>query len=373
MKIFTITCHDCYNCGASLQAYALQAFLEQEGHACTIIDYKPDYLNRKYNFTTLFPDHSHYGLYKKSGPLKPMLALYAHRKELSSYPRKRAFDRFTHKYLNVTSSTFHDAKEIEDAHLDADLFIAGSDQIWNTDLQNGRDGAFFMSFEKDKLKKISYAASFGISSVRDEYHDFVTRQLQDLRWVSVREYTGVQICQSMGINATQVLDPVFLLSCDQWRKLIMKRPLKENYLLLYYLGKPNELLKETTLKIAKSKGFKIVALDVGTKPDFTDVFVKNAGPLEFLAYLCNASFVISSSFHATAFSIIFGKQFLTFPLVGQRNFSRMKDLLDIFGIGDRFVSSFVSPETDIDYSEVKTLVEQHSASSRKQLLQHLNY
>ncbi|MCD8235712.1 MAG: polysaccharide pyruvyl transferase family protein [Prevotellaceae bacterium] len=372
MKTYSITCHDCYNYGASLQAYALQAFLQKEGYEHTIIDYKPEYLSRKYRFTTLRPDEKGYSIYRHLGPLKSLLALCVHRKQLKNYSRKCSFDRFTKRYLCLTQD-FHNCNEIEKANLDADVFIAGSDQIWNTDMQNGRDGSFYMAFERDKSKKISYAASFGISTISEEYSDFVREQIGNIRWVSVRETTGVQLANSLGVNAVQVMDPVFLLADYEWKEIIpQKEEPKDKYLLLYYLGKDNDLVKELALKIARKKGLKIYALNDGRRVSFADKNINDAGPLEFLYYLSNASFVFSTSFHATAFSLIFKRQFFVCPLVGQRNSSRMADMLQLLGIGNRCLDSLDYPSCDIDYPSISALLEMNIAESKRIFLENLS-
>lgn len=371
MKTYSITCHDCYNYGASLQAYALQAFLQREGYEHKIIDYKPEYLSRKYKFTSLRTDEPGYKIYCYLGPLKSILALYVHRKQLKNYYRKRAFDDFTKNYLCLTQE-FHSSDEIATANLDADVFIAGSDQIWNTDMENGRDPSFYMSFECDKLKKITYAASYGISTVREEYRDFVIEQMKNIRWISVRESTGVKIARSMGFNAVQVMDPVFLLTEKEWRKLIIPKKPEEKYILLYYLGEENSLIKELTIKIAHEKGLKIYALNDGRSYSFADKNINDAGPLDFLYYISNAAFVFSTSFHATAFSLIFHRQFFVCPLVGQRNSSRMIDLLSMFNITERYLCSSEYPFDDIDYGRVSLLLEKNISESKRIFLQELS-
>ena len=151
MQIKTITCHDVYNHGASLQAYALQTYLESLGHHVEIIDYKPDYLS------------SEYKLWVVANPVydKPFIRLlYLMVKlpnRLYSLKRKKAFDSFTKNYLKLTNHRFETYDQLNEAGLDADVFIAGSDQIWNTFLPNGTDPAFYLDFTPKTSKRISYA------------------------------------------------------------------------------------------------------------------------------------------------------------------------------------------------------------------------
>ena len=137
MIIKTITCHDVYNLGASLQAYALQTYLQKQGHEVEIIDYKPDYLS------------GHFKLWGVYNPVydKPFIRLlYLLAKlpgRLMALRRKKAFDVFTKNYLHLTRR-YHSNDELKKDPPIADAYIAGSDQIWNTVFKNGRDPAFYL-------------------------------------------------------------------------------------------------------------------------------------------------------------------------------------------------------------------------------------
>ena len=160
MKIKTITCHDVYNAGASLQAYALQRYLMSLGHEVFIIDYKPFYLEHYILWGGA------YGKYNK--PLIKEAYSLAHLpKRIAAWfeLRKRNFDGFTRKYLNVTKKTYTNNNELKINPPDADIFFAGSDQIWNTMFSNGKDPAFYLDFVSDGAIKASYAASFATTSI----------------------------------------------------------------------------------------------------------------------------------------------------------------------------------------------------------------
>lgn len=163
MKIKTITCHDVYNLGASLQAYALAAYLQSQGHEVEIIDYQPLYLR-------------HYRLAGVPNPRfdKPFLR---EAYQIAKFPgrlydrltskRKKAFDRFTAQYLPVTQTKYSDLASLRAAPPEADLYIAGSDQIWNPLFQNGKDPAFFLDFVPEGKRRISYAASFAAEEMSE--------------------------------------------------------------------------------------------------------------------------------------------------------------------------------------------------------------
>ena len=138
MKIATITCHNVYNYGASLQAYALQRYLSQEGHDVEIIDYKPYYLNSRYNWRHI-PAESRLYPYKDYVGTQCIYFLLKNRKIYKTIGRKRKFDDFRQKFLTLTDNTYTSAEELRATPPQADLYIAGSDQIWNTACENGKD------------------------------------------------------------------------------------------------------------------------------------------------------------------------------------------------------------------------------------------
>ena len=150
MKIATITCHNVYNYGASLQAYALQRYLSQEGHDVEIIDYKPYYLNSRYNWRHI-PAESRLYPYKDYVGTQCIYFLLKNRKIYKTIGRKRKFDDFRQKFLTLTDNTYTSAEELRATPPQADLYIAGSDQIWNLDCTDGVNAAFFLEFaEKGK-------------------------------------------------------------------------------------------------------------------------------------------------------------------------------------------------------------------------------
>lgn len=137
MKIATITCHNVYNYGASLQAYALQRYLSQAGHDVQIIDYKPYYLNNRYNWRHI-PAESRLYPYKDYVGTQCIYFLLKNRKIYKTIGRKRKFDDFRKKFLTLTDNTYTSAEELRATPPQADLYIAGSDQIWNTACETER-------------------------------------------------------------------------------------------------------------------------------------------------------------------------------------------------------------------------------------------
>lgn len=348
MKIRTITCHDVYNLGASLQAYALQTHLESLGHDVEIIHYKPDYLS------------GHYKLWAVSNPVfdKPLIKqLYLMAKlpgRLMALKRKKVFDEFTAKYLKLTRR-YNSYEELKADAPEADVYIAGSDQIWNTLFHNGRDAAFYLDFGKPEVKRVSYAASFATPDVAYEYRDFVQKELKGLDCISIREKTSLPLLASLGRpDGVAVCDPVFLLSKEQWQKIIEGiEGFKEKYILVYLTDQSREI-EQIACEMAKARGWKIYVVGA-FKPSYADRNFVNTGPLEFVGLINDAQFVISNSFHATAFSLIMEKNFCVVNRKEGIN-ERMKSVLSDFGLDERMSSLFFEKLLEnIDYSKVNFL------------------
>lgn len=346
MKIKTITCHDCYNFGASLQAFALQHYLEGLGHEVEIINYKPEYLSRHFKFDAI--DNPIY-----NRPVVKQLYLLAKLpKRLLSLSRKKAYDRFTSKYLHLTHR-YNSYQELKTDAPDADVYIAGSDQIWNTLFPNGRDAAFYLDFGKLEVRRISYAASFATKEIVPDYRAFIRTELGKLNFISIREKISLPLLKSLGrTDGVAVCDPVFLLSKDDWTRLAMDSTInvEEKFLLVYLTDKSAEI-KRIALEIHKLTGWKIYCIG-SFREKWTHRNFVNVGPLDFVKLISKAQYVVSNSFHATAFSLIFERNFCVVNRKEGIN-ERMKSILEDVGLGHRLSSSYSKEMlTDIDYSEV---------------------
>ncbi len=355
MDIKTITCHDVYNVGASLQAYALQEYLTRLGHNVKIIDYKPDYLS------------TYYHIWGCSSPKydKPILrTIYScakfPKRIINKYgKRKYEFDRFTKTYLNLTKR-YTSNEELRNNPPIADVYFAGSDQIWNTLFENGKDPAFYLDFAPPKSIKASYAASFATDKIAYGYKDFVKKSISSLNYVSVREKQALTILENIEIkSATNVLDPVFLLSAEKWTDLSNEwnNPEKKPYILVYDFDN-NKNIAEIARKIAQKNNLNIISI---LKNPYIKKDYSKEGPIAFLSLIKNAQMILSNSFHATAFSVIFQKQFLVFDRKEAIN-TRMNDFVGLIGCSN---NSNVSDASNIDYSIVNIkLYEQQNHSKR---------
>ena len=340
MRVKTITCHNVYNYGASLQAFALQHYLESLGHDVEIINFRPWYNRDSYGLFSLPPISRSYKMTKWCPLLRWIVAPIRNFHLLRTYGRKASFDEFTRKFLHVTNTLYGDSEQLRINPPTADLYIAGSDQIWNTDMYNGHEPAFFLDFGDDTIRRISYAASFGVEQISNKNAQWIKEQITRFDSVSVREKTGVKILKDLGFNdVVQVIDPVFLLFPFEWQVIAANATKKygltnQGYILLYdFIDDAH--IGEFAQKCALQTQLPIVAINDCRSSSFASYNITNAGPLEFVQLIANAAVVISNSFHATAFSCIFEKDFYTFLLSTQQNGSRLTDLLSQLGVIER--------------------------------------
>lgn len=252
---------------------------------------------------------------------------------------------------------------LEEYNMLLDIYFAGSDQIWNTLFQNGRDPAFYLEFVPPNAIKASYAASFATEDIIEEYKPQIKKWLSDMDYISVREKNGISIINNLGVNnVIQVLDPVFLLKKDRWIEMEAKLEIGEPYILLYDFD-CNEEIGEYTRKIAKKNGWKVYSI---LKNPYCDRDFEQEGPTEFLWLIDHSEFVISNSFHATAFSIIFEKQFEVFERKEDIN-TRIRDLVKSLDLENRILNEKKNQQTQselIEYKIVKTLLEKNIVESQ---------
>ena len=351
MIIKTITCHKVYNVGASLQAYALAKYLTDLGHDVEIIDYRPEYLSRHYRLDVVNNPKFDRPFLRKLY----LLAKLPGRIKESKGKRKRNFDEFEKKYLPLTKNCYCSNEDLKKNPPLADVYLAGSDQIWNTLFQTGRDITFYLDFAPIESVRASYAASFATENILEEWKEPIKCWLKNMDFISVRESSGVELVKELGINyAKQVMDPVFLLDKSIWEGLAMSGEAETPYLLVYDFDRNSEI-NEHAKKIAEERNLKIYSIFDNSE---ADCCYTEAGPLEFLGLVRGAEYVISNSFHATAFAIIFEKPFAVFERKEKIN-TRLKDLIELLGLS--------KINNSIEYNKVNLILEKSINESKKYL------
>lgn len=318
MKICTITCQNTVNHGARLQCYALVHWLQKQGHEVEVIDYRPARSRNKKLW------------YKPKPSIKEWIKLF------SQYPirkknieRRKIFDAFSHKYIPLTKHIYYNIKDLRNNPPVADLYLAGSDQIWNTNLPNGTDPAYYLDFGPSEVRRESFAASFATETLKPGTESFVKDQLKKFDKITVREQSTLKILELLGLEGSQQEDPVFLLSSSEWDEIADGTGTGEKYVLVYdfYLG---DDIKTEAQKIAKEKQLKIYSIG-HSRLSYADKNYVYAGPMTFVSLIKNASFIISNSFHGTAFALIYGVPFKVFDRPDGLNI-RMHDLLERHGL-----------------------------------------
>lgn len=362
MKVGIITCNRANNYGARLQAYALWRHLTMMGHDTSVIDYCPPYLD--FNIRLLYNPGASVKEWVK------LLVRYAERQR--SIRKFEYLEEFSSKMTHLTDVRYNSIKELRTNPPVADVYIAGSDQIWNTRFANGQDPAFYLDFGNMRTRRISYAASFATESIDDSLSDFIRQSLKRMDAVSVREDSGRKIAADLGIEAEVCCDPAFLLDASQWDEICAPRHTDERFLMVYDLEKSANI-KEVAKKIAKSERLKVYSMS--NRPlGYSDRDFSDCTPSIFLWLIKNAEYVVSNSLHATIFSIIFRKDFFVVDRDDGLNV-RMHDLLR----GCRLNHRIVFPDTDqeelqshIDYSDVCRIVNSNIESSKKWLSNNLS-
>lgn len=355
MKIATITCHNVYNAGASLQAYALVRYLHDLGHDVQIVDYEPQYLRHYKLWGVDNPAYDRPVLREIYGVLKLPRRIRARHSM-----KKRQFDAFTRAYLPLTEKLYASNEELRRDPPQADLYIAGSDQIWNPYFKNGLDPAFYLAFAPMGAVRASYAASFAVDHIGGREQERIAPMLQSFDRISVRESTGLELLNDMGIrSATQVLDPVFLPDPAVWMKLSDQRIIEKPYVLIYDFDRNHELIRRAR-EIARRKGCMTVSMSGNEETDRQE----EAGPLEFLSLVRYADAVVTNSFHAVAFSVLFERPFLVFDRKEPIN-TRMHDFLADLGTGLDGLT--------VSYEKIRGNLAGQAAASRAYLLDVLSF
>lgn len=317
-----ITFHNAFNIGANLQAYALNKYINENIGDCEIIDFIP---NNRVVQQSKFKKCLHLIKAAISFPLKG---------------KEKKFKIFQKKY-KISNRQFNGDNDIFANPPRYDILISGSDQALNATL-SGNSKSFYLGFY-DNCKKISYASSFGRKEISDVETNLIKSQLIKFSAISVREQSGADIIKEIiGKDAQLVLDPVFLLSADEWRTLSTKSKLPDKYIFVYLMECSYEMLNVIEQVRQEYKLPIIVAYGVCGAIDNV-IEAKNCGPKDFIYYLDNAELVVTNSFHGTAFSIILEKDFIC--VAHSKRNERLANIMDLCKEADKLILK--QPKSDI--------------------------
>lgn len=328
MKVGIVTYHTSSNYGAVLQAFALQTKLKMMGHEPFFIDYQ-------YRWDVSCPKGIRAWISRKPSETA---------EKINNQLLKKQFVNFLGQYLNIAPYKYHGSHELQSSPPMADAYICGSDQVWNPNfIWEMDDSAVWLDFGEDSIRRIAYAASFGIihltESVRARWKHFPRR----FDAVSVRESDGLDLLGCLGRHdAVWVPDPTLLLAETDYGQLApISADDKAMSVFCYQLGTDNhDLFLKTKSKVSSVLGL----CSWESRPQS---FVHNlrsgyASPTEWLSRLRRSKFVVTNSFHGLAFSLIFRRPFIVILRANSASEmnSRVITLLDLLGLRNRAIANY---------------------------------
>lgn len=328
------------NYGQLLQCYALQKYLRDREHDTYLIRYDP---RNDYVKTPLWKK-----IIKGLNPVKLSLFIWYRYKKmfLKEINQRRKFNEFRDKYIKQSEKIYYSYDDLVSYPPDADVYIAGSDQVWNPDLlvfskTKNQVKAYFLDFGKPEIRRVAYAASFGKETISDEFAKEISPLLKCFNYVSVREKSGVDICRQCGIdNAEWVPDPTLLFNANEYRILYKTKQMEQPerpYLFLYILNNKINFPVKSIYQWAAKKKLEVIYVTGNARYDH---YKKTYATIpEWLCLIDNAEYVVTNSFHCSVFSLVFNKKFGVIPLKersAEMN-NRFDSLFEIFGIDKRFI------------------------------------
>lgn len=330
-RVGIITIHKIRNCGSTLQALSLQNYISLLGYDTELIDYKyPNAFHKRKIFYCILKDFYFF--------LRAIIFFFKYNGDWGKKNRK-----FWMKYYKL-SPKYVSRKKIFSAPPLYDIYVVGSDQVWNTDYTYG-DDVFLCSFAPSASKKISYASSVGHENIPEEYESSFRNYLTSFSNISIRDNKCKSYLEKLlDRNILTVCDPVFLTPSDFYNTILQNSKVKvpKNYILVYllnYMFEPFPDVCEIVDLIREKYQLPIVYMfgtHTQSKMVSADFYVPIPSVEDFLFLIKNAKFIITSSFHGTAFSIIFRKQFYS---VVSRNSGdyRISDLLKLVNLSERAI------------------------------------
>jgi len=345
MKIGIITFINTINFGASLQAYALQEFLKEIKQEPEIIQY----VNK-----TIEDKEKNKGSKKLN--LKGIVREVIMGKGIKE--KTIAFEKY--EQANIKKGLVLNEQNIDKINSYYDKFITGSDQVWNMKITY-EDWHYFLDFVKDDNKKISYAPSFGNDKFPDADKKEVAELLNKFNKLSVRESSGQKLIKEISdLDAKVVLDPTLLLNKIEWEERTEFKPKLEHYILVYFPHN-KKMVFDFVKKLKKKTGLPVVYLSISPKIQPGVKTIYNASPDEFLGWMKNADYVVTGSFHGTAFSLNLEKQFFYEP---SGEGSRIDNIVKLTGTDERSILNIKAIDEIIDYEIVRKKLDKERNESK---------
>lgn len=347
-KIGVITIHDADNYGSALQAYATQKVIQNLGYEAIIIDHICTKISNEYGIKRI--------LVQKN--IKAIIETII--RILTIYPSRVRFKDFRN-----TQFVLENELEVIKKQDNFKKFVVGSDQVWNYKI-TGFDKAYFLDFVEDNNKKISFASSFGLTEIeegkKEEYKELLTK----FKALNVREEQAVTLIKDLtNRDANLVLDPTLLISKEEWQSITKPKSRYEGYILCYQIAYSQSLV-DFAEELSRKTGKKIISIQGSMRHKFNAKYIWNAGPIEYIQLFLNADYIITNSFHGTAFSINFNKNFFTELLPSfEKTSSRLESILDLFELRSRQIIDGKNENMlkNIDYTKVNEILKVNKEKS----------
>lgn len=376
-KIGLIVRYDCNNYGSMLQILATQKSIEKYGRDYEIIRY--DKFTPAFYIKSLSRIANRDFLRGKVQRFKKKIMMSKHKdlQRLNSL-RNKKFSEFRNKYIGPYSVVYKGYNNLSNGALSYDAVMVGSDQLW---APAGLESNYYnLMFVPDHIRKISYATSFGVSSIPSNQREKTKKYLDRIEFISVRENSGKGIVKELTNRECVVAaDPTLIFNCAEWEEMIpSKKIIDGDYIFAYFLGNNIEYRKVIN-ELSKLTGLRIVScphMDSYNKSDigFGDIQRYETGPEDFLNLIRGAKYVCTDSFHGTIFSLLNRKQFVTFNRFSDNdNLSkntRIDSLFDILNLNERRCYDILPNEllnkldTIINYADVESRLERLRNSTK---------
>lgn len=353
MKVGILTYHRSHNFGALLQAVATRVILQKLGHEVYYVDYFPEYHQEMYKYISW----QHMSKLSTKGKISYLV------NSIKNFPYKKERKKRFNSFIRTNISPY--CKPLTD---NFDVIVYGSDQIWRKQKALDSINSIYFGGVIKAEKHISFAASMGVIDLNESQKTCFKKYLANLNTISVREKDLQELIISLGFTTVyRHIDPTLCLPAEVWDKIIpIKKEKSRGYLLYYNLYK--ESFNENAIyEYAKRLGLLVIAVSGTAKGKSTPNNRTTVGPDEFINLIRGAEFVITSSFHGLAFSIIYHKPFIT---SFRHNAGRAQSLLSDLGLLERLVPAQCKELpmlNDIDYK----LIEEKINNSRNAALDYL--
>lgn len=358
-KVGIVTFHRPNNYGANLQAYALQEFINKQGYDANIIDYRNDEIEKSNK------------IIKLNSGIKNFIKTIIF--SIKNVKKKKNFEKFRANNYKLTK-VYYNKSQLEKNEEKFDVYVSGSDQIWNTQITKKIDDIYTLNFDTGIARKISYASSIGNGDMKKEEIQLLAERVKKYNSIAVREERAKNILEEYIDNDIKVVvDPTILLTKDEWKKVSNRnitKNIKEDYILLYTIIENEETFKVVN-KISELTGLKIITLrrtNLKTNNVLKNCYTK--GPDSYIELVKNAKYIVTSSFHGTVFSIIFNKMF--FVNYGGKENKRVDNLLSICKLQDRLIKSSkdldnIKLKKEINYEQVNDIINKERERAREYL------